>query len=80
VGIAYQSRQRFTDAMNAFKSAVAANPKFVEAWFHLGEVYQSMQSTDSARDAFQNCIKNAPADDSGQHWAQEAQKRLDTLH
>jgi len=80
VGMAYQSRQRYTDAVTAFKSAVAANPKFVEAWFHLGEVYQTMQSTENARDAFQNCIKNAPADDSGKQWAQEAQKRLDALH
>ncbi len=79
VGMAYQERQRFDDAINAFKAAVAANPSFVEAWYHMGETYQTMQNIDAARQAFQSTIKNAPADDSGQHWAQQAQQALDAL-
>ncbi|MGI8589284.1 MAG: DUF2298 domain-containing protein [Chloroflexia bacterium] len=80
VGIAYKDRGRYEDAITAFKNAVAASPHFAEAWFHLGEVYETTQDLDHARDAFQNCIKNAPQDESGKGWAADAQKQLDSLH
>ncbi|HMA33507.1 MAG TPA: tetratricopeptide repeat protein, partial [Chloroflexia bacterium] len=79
VGLAYMDRQRYDDAITAFKAAVAADPGFAESWFHLGEVYQLNQDSDHARDAFQQCINNAHPDESGKHWAAEAQKRLDSL-
>ncbi|HUS14210.1 MAG TPA: DUF2298 domain-containing protein [Chloroflexia bacterium] len=79
VGIAYRDRHRYEDAINAFKSTVAANPRFVEAWFQMGGVYLTLQDVDHAKEAFRNCISNADATESGQHWKQEAQTQLDKL-
>ncbi len=79
VGIAYLERQRFDDAINAFKAVTASDHQYAEGWFHLGEAYQSKGDTTNARDAFTSCIQNARPDDSGKHWADEAKRRLDNL-
>ena len=79
VGIAYLERQRFDDAINAFKAVTAADHQYAEGWFHLGEAYQAKGDTSNARDAFTQCINNARPDESGKHWAAEAKRRLDNL-
>jgi tetratricopeptide (TPR) repeat protein len=79
VGIAYADRRRWDDAITAFQSAVTADPKFVEAWFHLGDAYVGKGDSAQARAAFQSCVKNAGPDEGSRNWAAQAQKRLDTL-
>jgi Tfp pilus assembly protein PilF len=79
VGIAYQERQRYDDAINAFKSAVAGDRQFAEGWVHLGEVYILKGDNDAAKAALNNAIQNARSDESGQHWKAEAQRKLDAI-
>jgi hypothetical protein len=54
---------------------VRINPKFVEASYHLGEVYEVLQQKDKAIQAYQAVIANGGDTD----WVRQAQTRIDAL-
>lgn len=76
VGIAYMDRRRYEEARVEFEAAVAANPQYIESWFHLGQVFEAKGDKNAAISAYQSAIDNSREPNG---WQDEAQRRLDQL-
>jgi tetratricopeptide (TPR) repeat protein len=51
-GVAAEKTGRLGDARQYFERAVQVYPKYTNAWFQLGSVYQNLAETESARTAY----------------------------
>jgi tetratricopeptide (TPR) repeat protein len=51
------SKQRFSEAEAHFKSAIQEYPKYAEAWFDLGLIYEHQERPDKANEAYSEAVK-----------------------
>jgi tetratricopeptide (TPR) repeat protein len=54
--------QRFEQAQSLLESIVKDDPKYVDAWKSLGELFEKTQNWEKSRQAYQNVIELAPRD------------------
>jgi tetratricopeptide (TPR) repeat protein len=54
--------QRFDEAQSLLESIVRDDPKYVEGWRTLGELFEKTQNWEKSRQAYQNVIELAPRD------------------
>lgn len=80
LGQAHYGAKRYTDAIDAFRDAIAADPKLMEAYYYLGRGYMAVDRPGDAAAEFQHAIsldgKFIPAR-LGLGESFEAQKRYD---
>ena len=55
-------KENYTEAEKKFIEVISLDSKSVEAYQHLGEVYQSMKEWEQARDTFEFILKSNPKD------------------
>ena len=54
--------ERFDQAQSLLESIVKDDPKYVDAWKSLGELFEKTQNWEKSRQAYQNVIELAPRD------------------
>lgn len=69
--------KQYDDALNAFNQALKVDARFVEAAYHIGELYEAQNKSKEARVAYQRTIDNAP--EATNFWAKRATERIATL-
>ena len=68
---------KYDEAIKEFQATLQLNPKYVEADFHLGEVYEKMGKTPEAVLSYQQAVRDAPS--ANDFWASRATDRLKLL-
>jgi tetratricopeptide (TPR) repeat protein len=51
------SKDRFSEAEEHFRSAIQEYPKYAEAWFDLGLIYERQERLDKANEAYSEAVK-----------------------
>jgi tetratricopeptide (TPR) repeat protein len=51
------TKERFSEAEERFKSAIQEYPKYAEAWFDLGLIYEHQERLDKAHEAYSEAVK-----------------------
>ena len=62
LGIVYLRQERYEEAEQALRSAIKDNPKWVDPFRNLGEVYIAEGNADAAVKAYGDAVKLAPGD------------------
>ncbi len=74
-GVEFKEAQRWAEAVMEFEAAVAANPRYVEAYQALAESYIELKMNDRAIDACKKVVELSPDTKLGEE-ARQAIKRL----
>jgi tetratricopeptide (TPR) repeat protein len=69
--------QRYDDAIKEFNLTLQLTPQFVEAAYHLGEMYEKLGNTAEAIKSYEKTVSNAP--NATDFWAARASERLRIL-
>lgn len=75
LGLAYMERERFTDAVDAFKKAISSDERFAESYFHLGEAFERLGQKEQARQIYGKAREIG----GGTDWAAKAVERLSAM-
>src|SRR5262245_11785832 len=67
-------RGEFAAAIDLYKQAVAAQPRYLHGWYHLGHTLKFVGRTDEARDAYAKVLELTPATE------REQAARIDALY
>ena len=67
LGFAYYAQGRFGSAERRLKEAVIRAPHYCQAWFNLGLVYEALNRSTEAIDAYDHVVMICPGDAAGSY-------------
>ena len=67
LGYAYYAQGRFGSAERRLKEAVIRAPHYCQAWFNLGLVYEALNRSTEAIDAYDHVVMICPSDAAGSY-------------
>ena len=53
MGIAYRETEEYDRAIQSYQKAIEINPKYADAYYHMGGIYEKLGNQDKADECFQ---------------------------